>query len=285
MASVIELNGYKVKIPNSIYFGRNLIKPADKQNLTFVPIVILKRYTEPSEDDVVNAAQVKALEFLEDSNKEPANYLEEIVKSFPGYILHDLVEDEKGCVDFIRRHTPAPKLEPGAKSDKVLQIAYGFGPPSISKLELSEIQIRKKLNNYGKKTGINMWGFEALLTLNDYMLPPRDLIDFLLNDRTLVANSLKVRLPHIRYYNKIASVLDSVYSGLPSEKEVQLIKDVTQEKREWDLIGALEDLKESVDEDEELVNNGVKKAVDNVYFSKFLGKNRFKKQGGLWGNN
>ena len=282
MDQIIELSGYEVKIPNSVYFGKKLIKPVNKRDLNFMPIIVLSRYIEPSEDDVVNAAQVKALEFLEDSYKQPANYLEEIVKSFPNYVLRNLVEEEKDYLNFIRKHTPALKLESGAESKKILKIAYAFGPPSILRLKLNEADMLKRLTSYGRKTGINLWGFDVLLTLRDCALPPKALIDVLITDRNIVSDSLRVRLPYMSCYNEIAPVLNSVYEGLPSEDEIQLIKDVTQDKLEEDLIDALEDLKETVDEGEERVEECIKKAVNNIIFKE---QKRFDKSGSLWGIN
>src|SRR3989344_2781086 len=280
MTQIVELDGYIVKEPNSIYFGKKKIKIPGKFDL--VPILFLERYSEPTPEDLINMAQVKALEHLEDSYKETNEGLEQIISELPSYVLQNIVNEDRYCLDSIRKGAADHGIMSVDVAKRRLKVISLFGPSMLSKLNLSKEQLYRKLDKYSRKIAKDLWNFDLTLTLRDEKFPPKKLIDKYIRDKGEVfeTGSLKFVLREFFCYSEIIPVVEMIYSALQSEKEITLIPETTEELVKEALEHILICMVQDLDEEQESVDETIKKVV----YERFRGKRRFGGNNPLWSN-
>jgi hypothetical protein len=229
---------YAEEIPNAVYLREEIARAFLGLEMLLSHTITLKKYTVPTEDDVVSYVQKKtkklmfgdsiglSQEFdLADSESE----LESLLMGLPEFIRLDIINGNKACIDFIRRHTETANIPQGSKRHQRLLALYGIVPSAC-------IQKIKKEGNmpdprwYDEVLTINALldcnmglRFRAKLLLDNGALPKKEEIDILLKHGVL--NSKTLIIESKLYPYRLPEVMDLVYETLQSPEKINTLRD------------------------------------------------------------
>jgi hypothetical protein len=237
----IELPDYKTVFENQVY-ARDFETQTHEGAITLRGIVLLKRYTEATENQVVEylrkkAAQLEGAASLilpEGTVRKDKSGLEKVIVALPDKIIRDIKSGDEECIRFLRGHTSAPNVEhPG----QYLHIKYGILPADMVQVNQERGTIQEaawynaalehdelKENKLGK-----MWTVQLLLPEGN--LPEKADIDVMLRHR--VHGSKTLEISRVRYDAKhVKGVIDAIYSGLNTTEKISQLEDVSEETLE-----------------------------------------------------
>jgi len=236
----IQLPKYSSLVENSV-FSRDIFKDLEGngRKIMLKQILILKRYKEQTEDDVVRYLQTKVEELegisslilpngVNIGNKSP---LEEAIIKLNPSVLRDIKNGKEDCLNFIRQATKAIKLRDGATPSQYLYVKYGLIPHEL-KIENRDTENSRFYSNLltyllKQSRGILGESFKMSLLTNEWVLPERSDLEVLLKHMTNSSKTFEID----RYkYNieEVRSILDAVYSGLNKDGILKL-EDISRE--------------------------------------------------------
>ncbi|MBI4453190.1 hypothetical protein HY636_00940 [Candidatus Woesearchaeota archaeon] len=245
-----QLHGYKSVSPNSVYVSNDTKQiEVNGEPILVNGVIILRRYTTQTEEDVVSYLQEKVRKLLpwklfgvSDNDTlitKALSPLEQSMLALPKEALKDIQEND-ACIDFIKRMTSAPPKITGG-IEKCVRLSYGLMPYAIIEKGEREgiIQDRswyekglsddKLPKDLGEKLRIT-------LPLTDEWALPAGLSDMkvLLEYNTRVSDALMV-ITHgsdnlvRRFPEETTSIVSAFYAGFRTTKHIKGIEDSTDE--------------------------------------------------------
>ena len=226
----LELQGYTAVFDNLVYTKReqvilNCDNPVGEQSIDITKVIMPVRFTEPTEDQVVDYLRKKAEELRGPKLVLPAGCenhngtLNDAIKNLPDKILTDLVNEDEACLGFVRKNTPARALKEGEAPRQYVHLMYGILPSQIIeaysqrgeikdetwfKAALSHEQLQK--DGFGQR-------WTAKILLYNGMLPDEDEMFTLINhcvdnSRTLIVNKVNYDV------KEVEGVINAIYEGI-----------------------------------------------------------------------
>lgn len=230
----IEIPNYRSVVENQIYSGEKQVKQGE---LSWRDVIFLEKYTQPTEEQVINylkkkAKSAKSLTGINLINRSQVSDLEVELLNFPIIIDHILKGDE-GFIEYTHN-----KLRPhifrdcNGQPSTYLSIRYGKAPPEMD----SQKQIANGLTNrdkylefisnheiIGRGFGLK-WNLKLLL--HNGLLPERAIIDFLMKHGTYGSRTFEIDPPSYSI-EEVGGVLDDVYKSLSDPELSSLILDTS----------------------------------------------------------
>ncbi len=255
----IELQGYQTVFENAVYSRDGTVPDQEGKQHPIKYLILPKRFTDPSEDDVVANLRIKAEEigFMADltlpaSVKKGETPLEQLITSLPSGVVADLRHGDSEIEKFIRNHTPAQRYEDGKKPQYV-HISYGVltkelieAQQSQGFIKDSEWYVAALLHPEIQKMNLGQkWNLKLLL--ENGRLPERTDIDILLRhgvhgSRTLDINRTKYNVEEIK------EVIDALCTTFSTPEQILQLPDVTSKVINELSIAALIQLHERIKE-------------------------------------
>lgn len=218
----ILIPNYNTEVPNEVYTRKN------PSSLT--EVIILDRYTELTEEDIVNEIVEKARKTLSNlqSSADPTDIIEEILTCLPVRNLQAIAREMPRATDVVKSCTPLP-------SSRI------YTPKSYLSIEYAEVEPRtiedttKDRKEYkgiirtthDPEKGLGLLLGIELLIENDILPNPRKVLS-LIEDR--VSHSRTLRVHRISYDQELArEVINLVYSSMP--EPVTRIRDSSSERK------------------------------------------------------
>ncbi len=233
----VQLQGYKTVFPNEVYERDKVVRIKEGEPIETSEIVITRTYTTPTEDQVIDhlrntAKEVEAIANLiipQRLNDEERNPLEQLLIELPNACLRDIVNGDEGCMNYLRANTPALDT-----SSQYLRTWYGLIPKKIIERHKDEISINGSnwysaalSNDDLRKAGFGeKWSLRILL--EDWKLPEKDAIDFLLNHGTHGSRTLDVSKTNYPVV-EVRQFLDIIYTSFGDIENLKQLKDVSQD--------------------------------------------------------
>ncbi len=225
----IELPGFE-----NIYNGAVYARPIGEK---IVDVVLLRRYIEPSEDDVIaylaeKAGDARATQSLiipgreQDALKGKTD-LEKLLVSLLPQVLQDIKSGSNGAHSFIRSSTPARRLKDGETPNTYLQISNGTIPISVidKNQEGRETPLDAKRYDLAfgssdlRKQGYG-YQWKTQLALENGTLPSGDLVQTLLFMSNPLAGSKKYDVPAIAAFYGVVSAALSIPEAIMEVRDV-----------------------------------------------------------------
>lgn len=249
----LELPEYTAVFENLAYTRRETVilngdNPMGRKSLDLTKVVLPVRYTEPTEDEVVDYLRRKAEELkgpkliLPNGCNNNHGTLDDAIKNLPDKILTDLVNGDEACLKFVRNHTPAPVLKEGESPRQYVHVLYGVIPSVIienysQRGEIkSENWFKATLSNEGlQKDGFGQRWFAKILLYNG-MLPNEDEMFTLI--KHCVDNSRTLTVSRTNYNTaEVEDVINALYEGIyasnqgkpTQDHQIGELKDVSSE--------------------------------------------------------
>ena len=233
----IILPGYNAAFEDKVYC-RDRTVDTQRGHVVVSEIVILERYTEPTEDGVVNylrevARKVDPIASLElpDSTKfEGKSPLEEFVMKLPKSVRMHLISGRNEYLNFVRKNTYARALSEGENPNNFVQAMYGLLTPVIISNNFEMINDMKHkwydaaLSN--KKFLEHSLGYKLQvdILLYDEVLPSKIEMNILLKHKVSVSRSLIVQgtAPED---GDVERLIELLYSGLDTPDKIEYLED------------------------------------------------------------
>jgi len=232
----IELQGFRPVYENKVYSRQGQF-----QSVGVEEIVLLLRYTVPTEEDVVSCLKTIAKDVRVNPRLvSPAGRqigagspLEAAIKDLPDAIIRDIVRGEKECITFIKNNTGAVHLKEGEEPDSYVDIYYGIIPLEImasqdeSEVKRDYIWFRNMFKN-SRLLEIGMgeaFNFEMRYSYQGIAIDKNDL-PVLLKHRTSSSRSFKFFGNYS--HEAVERVVNSVYANLVSYDSIALLPDNSQ---------------------------------------------------------
>ena len=231
----ITLSGYYPLVRNSVYAKRNIGKVKGGTR-DIASVITICKYTEPSEDQVIELIQKKAYT----TYLRPAfalrtvglsNLEDELIK-LPRKALGLLYSDDDSILDFLRANTFARVINPGEIQRKFIMVRYGYLPYSLIEENRANLRNYKEYEHYllddklVKPPMGGKWRFNLLIKDGD-VLPDKREIEILLKHGAPVSRIINF---DVREYNteEVTEVVKSVYSGLDSGSNIGSLTDISE---------------------------------------------------------
>jgi hypothetical protein len=232
----IILPGYEPVFENEVY-GRDFSFPL--RNGETVPmrrLVLLTRFTEPSEDQVVDFLQKKVASLnrggliVTPSGQQVSStksLLERVILALPPQVKQDIVGKDERCIGFIRSNIPCPALKPGEQPSSFLTIKYGQLTQELIAANKDNIKSARWYHAAFSDSDLSERGlggrWKIQVTLPNGLLPRRD-------DAAQVLEDFKVSGMYSAKEGR--GVLDALYEGLQSAEQISQLRDVSAEELE-----------------------------------------------------
>ncbi len=231
---------------NQVYV-KDFLECASGEAIQLRKLLTLKRFNEPSEQDIIDYLVKRADELsktvlislpvmnVDLRGKSP---LERAVLTLPERIIEDIKNSREDCINFIRQHTRALPIEDETR-DHYVTVRYGILPVQIIEknreagniesprwydVALSDDDMRRT------KAGEYMLGerLNIKVLVEQGLLPPWEDIDLLL--RHNVDGSRTLNINRRRYDEDAArEALGFLYESFGSVEAIQRIGDFSQE--------------------------------------------------------
>lgn len=228
---VLELSGYVPIGESGIYVSKSpIIERRGSYVLRLDKVLSLRRFTVPSEDDVVDYIKEKADELRKNSKKRVgAETLEGRLKDLPAEVLEEIVMENPERIMFIRSETRAKLLKEGEKRREEVTCRYVLLPYKATD------QIRQKEGNIEEeKTFMNpkllehgighQWFFSVALA--DGILPNLDMMKTLFSCQVHESKVLEVSLCTYSP-EELMGFFRLIYTSAPTREKIEEIKDIS----------------------------------------------------------
>ncbi len=244
---MIQLTDYKPTFENSVYKRKDTVQV--RTDGGFVPsevsfILLPKRYSEPTEDSVVEyirkkadlligAKRLLAPENLRSILEGKSELEQAMLVYFPAEFLEHLASGRPELLDNLRSKIPVANPPIGQEPAQYVTFRYGVIPTEVIKENeehitdaswydsaLSDMRLRR--GGFGEK-------FLCTLTLEDGALPSRDRIHQCIDLGASKADAFSVnRFPIPK--EMLRTLVDLVYNGLKERSDIILLPDCSEEK-------------------------------------------------------
>tara|TARA_Y100000310_G_scaffold311388_1_gene357602 strand:+ start:79 stop:1023 length:945 start_codon:yes stop_codon:yes gene_type:complete len=247
---MIAVPGYRMEIPNRVYGRNKTATTTSNSKLTIKEILLLQRYIEVTEEDVLETSKETAKSVWEKIvNGEPLEgRLEVLISSLPAPILYGISNEEEDYKTLLKRNTPV--LSRKTKEPRsYLRVQQGI-------LDIPRIVESKKEDNHTidwyewafvdpeiRRMGLGeMLGIELRLTKNGGLPSKKEIVGAI---RKGVVTSDSLSINRIGYdHDKIVEVLDRVYKGLRVPSFVRSVEDCTEKERARETFDTISRLQE-----------------------------------------
>ncbi len=250
----IKLKGYYADIQNVVYSREAECAHRERHR----EAIILRRYTEPSEDEVVAYLKAKVCSLSDVDASErlatPRTSLENLILSLPQEVRTDLKTGDDETSDFIRRNTPARIIKPGDIARTYLEASLGVLPSELvdSGREAGETN---NLNwwyaqfNDGNlsERGLGSTG-TICLRLSADSLPSRQDINILLKHEVYTSRTLQIS-GYLRY-KRVRELVRVFYAELNKPKYIALLQDRTADALDNAALVAVRSLHRAIQEND-----------------------------------
>lgn len=241
---------------NQVY-ASDFLECSEGEAIPLRKLIILRRFNEPSEQDIVDYLVKKAGELSKSVlislpgggvNLRGKSPLEKAVLTLPDNIIEDIKNSKENCIGFIRSHTKALPSQDESR-DHYVALRYGVLPAQIIERnrEAGNISSPKwydiaLLDDDMRRTKVGEYlmgeRFKIKILIEQGLLPSWEDIDFLLRHNVDGSRTLDVNRK--RYdENAAREALGFLYENFGSVEGIQRINDFSQEVIEE---GALEPL-------------------------------------------
>lgn len=250
----LELSGYIAVFENLAYTKRETVllngnHPIGGKSMDLTKVVMPVRYTEPTEDEVVDYLRKKAEELKGPKLVLPASCrnnhngtLDDAIKKLPDKVLGELVDGDEKRLEFVRNHTPASALKEGEVPRQYVHVLYGVVPSGIIENYSQRGEIKSDnwfkaalSNEKLQEDGFGQKWFAKIL-LYDGMLPNEDEMFVLINNCT--DNSRTFVVSRTNYDTaEVGEVVNALYEGIYAssdgkprqDNKIMELKDVSDE--------------------------------------------------------
>lgn len=237
----LELPEYTAVFENLAYTKRETVilngdNPMGGKSADLTKVIIPVRFTEATEDEVVDYLRKKAEELKGPKLILPAGCenhngtLNKAIKNLDDKILTDLINGDEACLEFVRQHTPAHALKEGEAPKQYVHVLYGVIPSQIIENYSQRGEIKEEgwfkaalSNDDLQKHGLGQRWFAKIL-LYDGMLPNEDEMFTLIkhcvdNSRTLVVSRVGYDI------SEVGDVINVLYEGIYASNEGKPTRD------------------------------------------------------------
>ncbi len=256
---VITLSMYDTVFENAVYTQDFMLMVQENPLLT-KRVIILRRYTEPTEDQVVAYLQKKVealdgkgrLVLLDGSRlSEKGSALEAVLVALPDNVRNDIRTGNEDCITFIRDHTRAPKLKEGMPQRMYMHVKYGLLPSTLveKNKEAGALEDAGWYDAALSHEGLQKAGFGeqfALKLAYDHRLPPQEEINVLLKHGTRISRTLEVSKTYSP--REAQEVVNALYGDLSNSEGIALLRDVSHDILEEHSLAPLLALYQNVQE-------------------------------------
>jgi len=239
----IQIPGYTPIFENRVYGKDETVTTAAQagtapKELLIRKILMPTKYTQPTEDDVVEYIQSKArnavtgLALPPGLAKTGSTKAAELLNNLPDQVIQHLRIGNEQCIEFVRQNISALQLEEGKEQDKYLHARYGILPVTIIEknaeagaIKSSDWYTTALMNDDLKTKGVGQRFTLKILLQNGAMYSKTD-IDFLVKHRTHGSRTLEVSRQN---YDpaEVNDIIGRLYAGLSSIPEMEKVHDIT----------------------------------------------------------
>lgn len=214
-------------------YARDVVLSREQDELFCKGILTLRKYTPPSQDDVVDYLQKKAQELrnvaklmLPNQNSQEIKSLDDLIKALPDSVITDIAQQDEDCIKFIRKNTSAMSLKP---EEKTFYIVARFGIVPNKDIEDNKENISSPLwydvalsHNSLREQGL---GEQFKLQLSyEQNLPSRADIEVLLRHGTHGSKTLEIN--RVEYdLEEVSSVIEFLYNNYNINEEITKLRD------------------------------------------------------------
>lgn len=236
----IEFPGYGAEFSDSVYSRKGkVVTDVSGRQIQLTEILIPKRFTQPTEEEVIDLLKTKAQEIrgrtrlilpdgIQSGSKRP---LESVLESLPATVISDIATGDADCIGFIRKNTA---VMPESVQPKLsyAHISFGYLPEEFIEMNRQGGEI----NNYKwfvaamvdpgvKEAGSGKrWHFKLLTQEGN--LPDRAELDVLLKHLTHGSRTFDISRIHYDPV-EVADVIDSLYSAVNTSEKLSLLEDLS----------------------------------------------------------
>ena len=228
----IQLWGYNPILQNQVY-GRDIRMPQVYGSI-LKAVVVLERFREATEDDVVSFLREKAKDALRRKSQDFGEELGQFDKTFakfPKKFLEDLIRGRMDCITFVRQYIGAPWIKEGQPLKEYVHIRYGLIPEETIEYNQSiGIEVNMEFFIAGllhqqlleQRLGEK---FKLKFLLENGRLSKKQGIDLSIAKRVSESENFFVSAPHYDP-REIGELVNVIYAGLPTQREISEIKDM-----------------------------------------------------------
>ncbi|HLD79657.1 MAG: hypothetical protein A2822_00805 [Candidatus Staskawiczbacteria bacterium RIFCSPHIGHO2_01_FULL_41_41] len=246
MTIELVLPGYKVEFPNQVYSrsytGDNTATHKDGSAVKLTDVLILGRYTQPSEGDVVEFLQKKAREVggspvlvgpRGERLSSGKSIVEEAIEGLPSQVQADLRSGDQGLYGFIKKHTPAYPLKEGEAQAQYLTFDYGILPTEVietnqnaGKIESATWYRGAFVHDQLRAAGLGLqWQIKLLYAGG---LPSKEEMDVLLKHGTTDSTTFTIsRKPYD--VDEVRTILGTIHATLDNTDNFAELRDGSTE--------------------------------------------------------
>ncbi len=243
MTTQIELPNYHPVFWNAVYARasdetKTVMTPEGEKDITFRTFLILGKYTQPSEDDVVKhlrdttAKITCGLQVPEGYEPTDCSPLEKIMrKTLPDEVLNDITTGNPNCLKYIRQNTPAPQHKEGERKQYIC-VRAGMFPVKIieENAKAGAIENSEWYNTAFQFPKFIEAGFgeqwKLTIKLYDDKLPSLNLV---YKPETEQAKAVRITTHKATQFADIHNTLNTLYYALDTPTKIETIQDITEQ--------------------------------------------------------
>ncbi len=220
----IQLIGYKPIIKNSFYVQDVSVNKKGQIS----SVLLLSRYREPTEDQIVKLFVNAAREILKTGYIE--NNLEKLIAKFPAGIISLITYREKHIIKSVRAYSPALDVRPVEASERCVFVKQGFiEADSINQKCAGDLMYyANRVSTQNDPKNRLGWKISFKLILDEYgNLPDKKVINFLIREGAIHSDRLKIISGRVDHKD-LEEITDNVYTALPTQHYVSKLKDISK---------------------------------------------------------
>ncbi len=233
----MKIKEYKKFLGNIIYTA-DIKAMDDGEERLFKGIILPKRYTQPSEEQIIEIL-IKTIKEVEEFEHEkiiiPKGSLHEDLILVNERIREYFKRGDEELLHFIKQKMPVHSLKIGEQPDKFLEISYGILPIEIIKAETKKIYnpvwYEKMLSNRYLKNIRGLGERLNLKILYDNNLPNRKTLDVLIENKVIISKTFSI-IGNNCMVEELYKTIDFLYKNFSSLKDIESLSDISNEKIE-----------------------------------------------------
>lgn len=238
----LELLGHRTAVENQVYTINRMTALPNGHSIELTSILMPRRYTAASEEEVINLLAQKADELEGAAGLiipgSPAQVLEgktpldALIMRLPLEQRMHLRTKNPELMRFIRQNTPALPIQSVEELPSYVSVSYGILSTGFIAQNNAEINVAGWYSAILQHPDIRKVGhgeqWRMRLLLQEGTLPPKQEVDFLIKYGSSVADSFEVSRP--RYdKERMQEVVDALYGGLAIPGALADLPDVSTE--------------------------------------------------------